>query len=42
MVRISITVSAFEAISATMPLGSVSFEAESDANGVRAKSRCFA
>ena len=35
MIRISITAEAFEAISATLPLGSVSFEGEPDANGER-------
>lgn len=31
MIRISITAAAFEAISATMPLGSIGFEPEHDA-----------
>jgi hypothetical protein len=35
MIRISITAAAFEAIAATPPLGSVSFEREPDANGER-------
>jgi hypothetical protein len=33
MVRISITSAAFDAISATLPLGSVGFEREPNANG---------
>ena len=35
MIRISITASAFEAIAATLPLGSVSFEGKPGANGER-------
>jgi len=35
MVRISITSAAFDAITATLPVGSVGFEAEPDANGER-------
>lgn len=35
MIRISITQAAFEAIAATMPLGSVSYEAEVGGNGER-------
>jgi hypothetical protein len=35
MIRISITAAAFEAIAATLPLGSAGFERESDANGGR-------
>ena len=35
MVRIGITPTAFTAISATLPLGSVGFEAEPDARGER-------
>jgi hypothetical protein len=33
MVRIAISQAAFEAIAATLPLGSVSFEPEPDAKG---------
>lgn len=35
MIRISITAEAFEAIKATLPLGSVAFEPEVDAKGER-------
>ena len=35
MVRIAISQAAFEAIAATLPLGSVSFEPEPDAKGER-------
>jgi hypothetical protein len=35
MIRISITPAAFEAIAATMPLGSVGYEREPDAKGDR-------
>ena len=35
MVRISITAEAFDAIAATLPLGSVGFERETDAKGER-------
>jgi putative SOS response-associated peptidase YedK len=35
MIRISITPAAFEAIAATLPVGSVSFERDVDANGER-------
>jgi len=35
MIRISITPAAFEAITATMPLGSVNFETHTSANGER-------
>jgi aconitase A len=35
MIRISITSAAFEAIAATLPLGSVGFEAEVNAEGER-------
>ena len=35
MIRISITLAAFEAIAATMPLGSVGYEREADGEGVR-------
>jgi hypothetical protein len=35
MIRIAITAEAFEAIAATLPLGSVGFEAEPDAEGRR-------
>ena len=35
MIRIAITPAAFEAISATLPLGSVGFEREPDAKGER-------
>jgi hypothetical protein len=35
MIRIAISQAAFEAIAATLPLGSVAFEAELDANGQR-------
>ena len=35
MIRISITTAAFEAIAATLPLGSVGFELEVDARGER-------
>ena len=35
MIRISISAAATEAIAATMPLGSVSFEGEPDAKGDR-------
>jgi hypothetical protein len=35
MIRISITAAAFEAIAATMPLGSVGYDREPDANGER-------
>jgi hypothetical protein len=36
MIRISITAAAFEAIASTLPLGSVGYEPEQDANGARA------
>ena len=35
MIRISITTAAFEAIAATLPLGSVGYEAATNANGER-------
>jgi hypothetical protein len=35
MIRIAISQAAFEAIVKTMPLGSVGFEREADANGER-------
>ncbi len=35
MIRITITAEAYEAIVKTMPLGSVGFEREADANGER-------
>jgi hypothetical protein len=35
MIRIAITAEAFEAIKATLPLGSMGYEAESDAKGER-------
>jgi hypothetical protein len=35
MIRIAITAAAFEAIKATLPLGSVGFEPEPDAKGER-------
>jgi hypothetical protein len=35
VIRISITSAAFDAIAATLPLGSVSFEREADAKGER-------
>ena len=35
MIRIAITAEAFEAIAATLPLGSVGVEREHDANGPR-------
>jgi hypothetical protein len=35
MIRITITLAAFEAIAATMPLGSVPYEREPDAKGER-------
>ena len=35
MIRIAVTAAAFEAISGTLPLGSVGFEREPDANGER-------
>ena len=35
MIRITITAAAFEAIAATMPLGSVGYEAEPDAKSER-------
>jgi hypothetical protein len=35
MIRITITTAAFEAIAATMPLGSVGYEREPDAKGER-------
>jgi len=35
MIRLAITQAAFEAIAATLPLGSVGYEAEADANGER-------
>lgn len=35
MVRIAISVEAFEAIARTLPLGSVAYEAEADAKGQR-------
>jgi hypothetical protein len=35
MIRIAITAAAYEAIAATLPLGSVGFERELDANGQR-------
>jgi hypothetical protein len=35
MIRITITLAAFEAIAATMPLGSVAYEREPDAKGER-------
>jgi hypothetical protein len=35
MIRIAITEAAFEAIAATLPLGSVSFERQADAKGER-------
>lgn len=35
MIRITITAAAFEAIAATMPLGSVGYEREPDAKGER-------
>jgi hypothetical protein len=35
MIRIAISQAAFEAIAATLPLGSVAYEAETDANGER-------
>jgi hypothetical protein len=35
MIRITVTAAAFEAIAATMPLGSVGYEPEPDAKGER-------
>lgn len=35
MIRIAISQAAFEAIATTLPLGSVAYEAETDANGDR-------
>jgi hypothetical protein len=35
MIRIAISQAAFDAIALTMPLGSVGYEAETDANGER-------
>ena len=35
MIRLSITQAAFDAIAATLPLGSVSYEAGAEANGER-------
>jgi len=35
MIRLAITQAAFDAIAATMPLGSVGYEAETDDNGDR-------
>jgi len=35
MIRIAISQAAFDAIASTMPLGSVSYEQEADANGER-------
>ena len=35
MIRIAVTAAAFEAISGTLPLGSVGFEREPDDNGER-------
>ena len=35
MIRIAIIAAAFEAVAATLPLGSVGFEREPDANGER-------
>jgi hypothetical protein len=35
MIRIAITIEAFEAISATLPVGSVMYEPQTNANGKR-------
>jgi hypothetical protein len=35
MIRIAVTSAAFEALAATLPLGSVGYEAETDAKGNR-------